>query len=134
MKKAANTPLHWSEDRLQQEIFRWFNNKYPEHRGLLFHVPNGGSRNPIEAKKLKFMGVTPGVSDLISLIHCCAFLELKRPDGKGGQSPKQKKWQFTVEAQGFEYIILNDLEEAKEWIKYKIAKFELWQTNYQRSL
>jgi hypothetical protein len=131
MKKAANTPLKWSEDRLQQEIFRWFNNSYPEYRGLLFHVPNGGSRNPIEAKKLKFMGVTPGVSDLICLIGRCAFLELKRPDGKGGQSLKQKKWQRIVEARGFEYRILNDLEEAKEWIKYKIAKFELCQTNYQ---
>ena len=125
MKKAQNTPTNWSEDRLQQEIYRWFNNTYPKYRGLLFHVPNGGTRYGGEARKLKFMGVYPGVADLICLINGCSFLELKRPDGLGTQSKKQKDWQGNVENAGFEYIILNDLEEVKLWINNKIAIFEL---------
>jgi hypothetical protein len=58
-----------SEDRIQQECYRWFHNTYPELRGLLFHVPNGGKRDGREAKKLKTMGVVPGVADLIFLYN-----------------------------------------------------------------
>lgn len=51
-----------TEDQLQiicADYLRW---KYPD---LLFcHIPNGGSRNAIEGKKLKRMGVTPGMPDI----------------------------------------------------------------------
>ncbi len=123
MKTAQHTPTKWSEDRLQQEIYRWFNNTYPSLRGLLFHCPNGGSRDKREAMKLKYMGVYPGVADLICLVGGCSFIELKRPDGKGGQSESQEDWEITVKRAGYEYVVLNDLEEVKEYIREKIAIF-----------
>ena len=39
-------------------------NAYPDLE-LLYHVPNGGSRNKAEASKLKRMGVRAGVPDLV---------------------------------------------------------------------
>ena len=42
------------EDLLQQKIVIWYKNEYQRHeKGLIFAIPNGGSRNVIEAKKLK---------------------------------------------------------------------------------
>lgn len=104
-----------SEDRIQQECYRWFNNSFPKFRGLLFHVPNGGARNGREAVKLKTMGVYPGVSDFIFLHNVRAnLIELKTEIGS--QSPAQKKWEITITGQGFDYYIVRNLEEFIELI------------------
>ena len=42
---------------------RWNQNVHPELE-LLYHCPNGGSRNKAEAVKLKQMGVKAGIPDL----------------------------------------------------------------------
>jgi hypothetical protein len=80
---------------------------------LLFAVPNGGSRNKIEAAKLKATGVTPGVSDLIFLLPRHGFpnlvIEMKTPTGS--QSPEQKAWQKEVEAAGSKYVICRTVDE-----------------------
>jgi hypothetical protein len=54
---------------------------------LWFAVPNGGSRNVIEAANLKRTGVRAGVFDL-QLIRDgrCHFLELKAPGGRATES------------------------------------------------
>ena len=72
-----------SEDQLQQQIIIWFKNEYQMHgKGLIFSVPNGGSRNLLEAKKLKQTGAMAGVSDLIVLLPSkCIFIELKAEKG-----------------------------------------------------
>jgi hypothetical protein len=102
-----------SEDRLQQDIVIWFKNNYQiQGKGLIFSVPNGGSRNLIEAKKLKQTGATAGVSDLIVLLNKkCLFVELKIE--KGVQSEVQKEFQKRVEALGFEYHLVRSLEQFK---------------------
>ena len=98
-----------SEDRLTQVCYLWWHNTHREYRGLLFHVPNGGSRNKREAAKFQIMGLYPGISDFIFLWGGMAFMiELKTE--KGRQSPEQFKWQVTMEAQGFEYYIVRSLE------------------------
>ena len=53
-----------SENRIQQECFMWHWNTYPEQRGLLFHIPNGGARSKREGRLFKDIGVFPGVADL----------------------------------------------------------------------
>jgi hypothetical protein len=61
-----------SEDKIQQEIFIFYSNEYclpsKKNRCLIFSVPNGGTRNKIEAIKLKSTGLLAGASDLI-IIH-----------------------------------------------------------------
>ena len=57
--------LFKSEDRLQQDCIMWAWNEMPMTRFLIFHVPNGGSRNKIEAALMKAKGVISGIPDLI---------------------------------------------------------------------
>lgn len=55
-----------SEDTEQINVIawaRWNSARHPELK-LLYHIPNGGSRNKAEAVKLKQMGVLAGVPDL----------------------------------------------------------------------
>lgn len=114
MKPAKNTPLNWSEDKLQANFYLWYHNTFPHLRGLLFSVPNGGGRSGLEGKVLKATGLYKGVADMVFLWKATTyFLELKRPDGKNGQSESQKSWQAMVAAQGFSYVVYNDLKELK---------------------
>ena len=104
-----------SEERIQQECYNWFWNTYPNLRGLLFHVPNGGARSIQEGKMFKKIGVVAGVSDLIFLYKGNAYLfELKNEIGR--QSEKQLAWQSKVTQQGFYYYIIRDLEKFKKEI------------------
>lgn len=101
------------EANLQSNCITWFDLQYPKLSPLLFAVPNGGSRNVIEATNLKRQGVRPGVSDLILLFprqgHGALLIEMKY--GKGRQRTGQKKWQQVVEAAGYKYVICRSLEE-----------------------
>ena len=110
-----------SEERIQQECYNWFHNTYPNLRGLLFHVPNGGARSSREGSMLKKVGVVPGVSDLIFLYRGQAyFIEMKNEYGK--QSTKQFVWQKKVEAQNFKYFICRTLESFIELIELIIKQ------------
>lgn len=105
------------EDLLQQKIIIWYKNEYQRHgKGLIFAIPNGGSRNIIEAKKLKSTGMMAGVSDLIILHNGkTLFCELKIE--KGIQSEKQKEFETKVSNLGFEYKIIRSLQEFELWIQ-----------------
>ena len=105
-----------TEDQLQQQIIIWFKNEYQMHgKGLIFSVPNGGTRNMLEAKKLKQTGAMAGVSDLIVLLPSkCLFVELKIE--KGIQSEVQKVFEERVNNLSFDYFIIRSLEDFKTLI------------------
>lgn len=64
-KKKHNKP----EEQMQIEFFNQVSLFFPKLPDkLLLAVPNGGSRNIIEAKNLKAQGVKSGVSDVLLLI------------------------------------------------------------------
>ena len=55
-----------SEATEQEALITWcriFENRYPELK-MIYHIPNGGSRNRLEAANLKRQGVKAGVPDL----------------------------------------------------------------------
>jgi len=108
-----------TESQLQQQIFIWFkNNCQINGKGFIFAVPNGGSRNILEAKTLKATGVVAGVSDLILLMpNKCIFVELKTETGK--QSDKQKDFENVVSDLGFKYYLIRSLEEFKKIINHE---------------
>ena len=56
-----------SEDRIQADFYQTAFNTYPQIRGLLFAVPNGGSRDVREGAKLKATGTTAGIPDMLLL-------------------------------------------------------------------
>ncbi len=104
-----------TEDQIQAQIIIYFRNNYQMHgKGIIFAVPNGGSRNILEAKKLKATGLLAGVADLIILKPNaeCIFIEVKIE--KGFQSDAQRIFQEKVENMGFKYYLVRNLEEFIE--------------------
>lgn len=75
------------EERMQIEFFNLVPLFFPKLPSkLLLAVPNGGTRNIIEAKILKAQGVKAGVSDVLLLIpkkgYACLCMEFKTPVGR----------------------------------------------------
>ena len=100
------------EHDLQVACVAWFRAAYAHHGPVLFAVPNGGSRNAIEAARLKAEGVTPGVADLILLEarggYSCLCIEMKTHRRGSGQSDAQKEWQQAAEWGGAKYVVCRD--------------------------
>lgn len=107
------------EHRIQCSCVRWFGLQYPKYEDILFAIPNGGSRNKIEAGRMKQEGVTPGVSDLILLksnrFYGALCIEMKTQKGK--QSETQKHWQKVVESTGNKYVVCRSLDEFIKVVK-----------------
>lgn len=104
-----------SEDQIQFECYMWFHNQFPELRGLLFAVPNGGARSALQGKIFKMTGVVAGVSDMLFMHKGKTYcFELKNKFGT--QSDKQKWWQSIVQVEGFNYHIVRSLDEFKNHI------------------
>lgn len=123
------------EHNIQSACVRWFNLQWPQYRGLLFAVPNGGARSKATAGKLNAEGVVPGVADLILLVpkntnpsiekYGTITLEIdgqipeiwdhalciEMKTAKGYQSPEQKAWQKKVEEFGYKYTVCHSLDE-----------------------
>jgi hypothetical protein len=110
-----------NENKLQAECFKWANNtyclKHHKPRLTIFSVPNGGTRNKLEAMTLKSTGLRSGVSDLIALFPNgkCVFFELKF--GKGFQSDEQIDFEKIVKDLGFEYYLIYTFEDFKNIFK-----------------
>lgn len=112
-----------NENKIQAECYRWANNNYclsihtPQCQ--IFSVPNGGTRNRIEALTLQATGLKAGVSDLIALFPngLCVFFELKAEGGK--QKPKQIEFETAVKNLGFNYHLVYSFDEFKNiWLEY----------------
>ena len=79
------------EHDLQVRIYKFVKNNFPNYSRLFFAIPNGGTRNKIEASRLKASGTTAGIPDLQFIANGKAiFFELKREKG-GRLSEEQKK-------------------------------------------
>ncbi|TXG78056.1 VRR-NUC domain-containing protein [Candidatus Dojkabacteria bacterium] len=84
-----------------------------------WHTPNGGSRNIIEAKRLKDAGVLSGVPDITIAVPSRQFhafyMELK--SSKGKLSPAQIKFAHNMKSVGNYYCVAYSVNEAIEFIK-----------------
>jgi hypothetical protein len=98
------------EDILQMQVARYLNIAAPNL--VWFHPANGGYRNPREAKKLKDMGVKPGVADLAMILPDgrAAFIELKA--GKNGLENSQKAFRDLCAANSIPYAVCRSLEDV----------------------
>ncbi|SFK99450.1 VRR-NUC domain-containing protein [Porphyromonadaceae bacterium KH3CP3RA] len=108
------------EADIQSEFFKKVKLFFPHiPEKLIFAVPNGGSRNKIEAANLKKQGVRSGVADVILLIPKKGFaslcMEFKTKTGR--QSPEQKEFQKQAETCGSKYVIVRSVKEAIEKVR-----------------
>ena len=89
-------------------------NKY-KGLDLIYAIPNGGSRNQIEAHNLKLQGVRAGVPDLFLPVARKGkhglYIEMKRQKG-GRLSEYQKEWISRLAEQGYETAVCHGLDEA----------------------
>jgi VRR-NUC domain len=103
-----------SEIQIQFKAYQYLYNKYPQIRLCLFHVPNGGTRNIIEATQLKASGITPGIPDLLLLWGKKLFAcEVKKPGGK--ITPAQKLIHEVWSKQGVIVKVAYSSDEIVEW-------------------
>ncbi len=95
----------------------WQQAKHPELK-LLYHVPNGGSRNPLEAANLKRQGVKAGVPDLCLPVSMNGFhgLYIEMKYGKNKTTEAQKEWLKELSAQGYFTAVCYSAEEAEQVI------------------
>lgn len=109
-----------SEATEQERVINWtraYVNKYPELY-LLYHIPNGGSRNQLEAQNLKAQGVKAGVPDLCLPVARGNFhgLYIEMKYGKNKTTDKQRYWLAELKEQGYETAVCYGAEEAMDKI------------------
>lgn len=108
-----------SEHVEQSATCEWFWYQYPQYRGCLFAIPNGGERNAVVAAKLKKEGVVAGVSDLFLMVtrpgHAGLFIEMKAKNGR--LQPNQSDFQDRARQQGYKADVCYGFEEARAVIQ-----------------
>ena len=104
-----------SEHQEQKVLVSWFRIQYPNY--LIFSVPNGGTRNKIEAKKLKDEGALAGIPDIVICTPGkTIFVEMKKRKG-GTVSKAQKEIHSLLEDMGYDVIIGYGFSDAMEKIQ-----------------
>lgn len=112
-----------TEAQEQTWVFQWAatmaNTKWPE-LALMYHIPNGGSRNRIEAARLKGQGVKPGIPDIFLPVsrggYHGMYVEMKRQKG-GTLSDDQKKVIGQLRDQGYFVEVCKGFGQAVEAIE-----------------
>ena len=107
-----------TEDQEQAKFYQEAYNTIPQVRGLLFSVPNGGTRNKIEAMKMKATGLTAGIPDMICLLNGPIAFEFKTE--KGVVSPVQQHIHKIWNAAGIPVHVVRSWQTALEILKNHI--------------
>lgn len=109
------------ESQIQKSLFEWANlssGKYPELK-LMFHIPNGGRRDVVEAYHLKQQGTKSGVPDLCLPVarsgYHGLYIELKAAGGRLQDS--QREWIADLTRQGYAAYVCYGFDEAKTVIE-----------------
>lgn len=111
-----------SEASQQKALFCWAGSpetrqEFPELK-FMFAVPNGGTRNKIEAANLKAQGVKSGVPDICLPVPrggCHGlWIELKVPGGK--LSDTQYEYKYFFSSQGYACVLCWNWNQARNVI------------------
>ena len=92
---------------------RWHENRYPALK-MIYHVPNGGSRNKLEAQNLKAEGVKAGVPDLHLPVPAAGYhgLYVEMKWGKNKTTDNQDWWLEELARQGYKTEVCYSAEAA----------------------
>lgn len=121
-RRGAGQKSHTQHEAAEQEaLFRWalFVSAYFPEIDLLYHIPNGGSRNKLEAAHLKRQGVKAGVPDLCLPVarggYHGLYIELKAGNNK--TTEKQDEWLQNLRTQNYAAEVCFGWEQAAIVIK-----------------
>ncbi len=107
------------EHNLQVACVKWFRYQFPHFADLLWATPNGGSRNKLEAIRLKAEGVKAGVPDLFLCIakgkYHGFFIEMKV--GRNKPTLSQKSMMAQITRQGFKCVVCYSFEQFETEIR-----------------
>lgn len=127
-KKKVGHP----EEDLQIACVGWFRLQFPQYEKLLFanlnslaytgdNSPEGRGRYFAKLKRLKAMGLEPGVPDLTLAVrrgsYSGFFCELKVPEKY--PEPHQREMMGLLEAQGFYCVVAKTTDE----FAYKVKRY-----------
>ena len=126
---GKDKPYVGREDEFQMAFARWLSYEPLCKDALWFHVPNGGKRKlskvkggkaPLEAAKLKRMGVMAGVCDLIFMEPRGVFnglvMELKVKGGKVRDS--QRDFLNRARDRGFMCVVVYSMNAAIDVVRW----------------
>lgn len=110
-----------SEDTEQISLMNWAHWHTREYPALkwLHHIPNGGSRNQLEARKLKEMGVKAGVSDLFLPYPkgCYHGMYIEMKFGNNRHTDKQKEFLADMAGVGYFVATCYSFDDARKVIE-----------------
>ena len=116
-----------SEARHQASVIKWtqqpaIRRQWPE-LALLHHIPNGGNRDPIEAKHLKQQGVKSGVPDLFLPVprgrYHGLYIEMKTETGH--TSREQEWWGEKLRIQGYMWEVCHGWQSAVSVLEWYMS-------------
>lgn len=124
-RRRNESPLEAKE---QEFLFRWAEDmaalKWSELR-LMYHVPNGGSRNKIEAANLKRQGVKAGVPDVCLPVprggYHGLYIEMKRRRGSV-LSQDQREYIEALRQQGYRVEVCKGFHPAADLIEEYLSE------------
>lgn len=112
-----------TEAQEQTALIKWsqqpkVRTAYPELK-LLFHIPNGGRRDAVEARHLKAMGVKAGVPDLFLPVPSGHYhgLWIEMKSEKGRTRSEQDWWLAELSKQGYAACVCHGWKEAAGTIR-----------------
>lgn len=99
------------ERDLQAKCVAWWNQSGLP--GLLFHVPNEGKRNRLEAASLAALGVMAGVADFVLLLPNGRVHLIELKSESGTMNPEQQAFMAAACALGHTYSVVRTLTEFR---------------------
>lgn len=118
MGKYPKTKNESVEQATLFEWVKWNIHIHPELE-MLHHIPNGGSRHPLEAANLKKQGVKAGVPDLSLPVpkggYHGLYIELKAHNNT--LSYNQEEWLKKLSGYGYYSAVCWGWEQAKNIIE-----------------
>lgn len=114
------SPVYMAADEHHHQVafFEILKKQFPQLREVSFAIPNGGSRNKVEAVNMKLEGVTPGIPDVMIAwpvypVHGL-FLEFKSMKKEARPSPEQIQRLNALRSAGYIALVVHGVEQALE--------------------
>lgn len=111
----AGAPRERPEDLLQAGLVSWARKHADRRLHWLYHVPNGGKRDPVTGAQLTRLGVRRGYPDLGLDVPAgrAHGLRLELKSATGTVSPHQRRWLTFLQAIGYATGVVRTMEQGQ---------------------